>query len=313
MIHLLSPGSPDQRTGGYRYNARMVHEWRQQGRTVAIHELAGDWPWASPEAVSDAVRVLGTLDGDIVADGLLWTALAPFVERPVTVLLHSPLWREHGPAARLREEAALARAARVVATSRRTARDLDLDPVIVIEPGTQPAIPRPRPRERRLLCVANVVPRKGHDVLIDAVRRLDGAPLRCAGSLDRDPAFVQTVRQAASDLPVTWLGSLDDAALDAAYADSDLLVQAAHYEGYGMAIAEAWARGVPVVSPPAGVLDGREAGHLVVPPNDPAALANAVQSVLDDPALADRLTREASAMDLPTWEAQARAWLEVLA
>ncbi|MEN0061694.1 MAG: glycosyltransferase family 4 protein [Myxococcota bacterium] len=314
MIHLLSPGSSDQRTGGYRYNARLVAEWRALGRAVAVHELPGRWPFPREEALERAAAVVAGLTGVVLADGLLWTALAPRVDRPVIVLIHSPLWREHGLAAKAREEIALRRAHAVVCTSSRIAQDLHLEtPPTVVEPGTDPAAVADRPGTGALLCVANVVPRKGHDVLIEAVRRMDGAvTLRCAGALDRDSDYAAGVMKAALGLPVTWLGSLDDAALDAAYAQSDVLVSAARYEGFGMAIAEAWARGLPVISPPAGVFDGVGAGCggvRVVPPDDPEALAHAITLVIKDSRLAEQLSKEARAIPLPSWSTQAKAWL----
>lgn len=313
MIHLLSPGAPDQRTGGYRYNARLVAELRTRGHAVTVHELGGDWPFPRESDVAEGVENVRDLEGQVVADGLLWTALAPGVTRPVTALVHSPLWREHGPDARTLEEAALARADAVVCTSARIRDDLDLvGPVTVVEPGTDPAPATRRPGTGALLCVANVMPRKGHDVLLEAIREV-GVPvsLRCAGTLP-DDAYGQQLVAASRDLPIRWLGSLDPADLERELANTDLLVQAAHYEGFGMAIAEALVRGIPVVSPPAGVLDGRRGGHRLVPPGDSTALAAAIRELVSDTACVDRLATEARALDLPTWSVQANRWEHVL-
>ena len=314
MIHLLSPGTADQRTGGYRYNARLVEELRGRGRAVTVHELDGDWPNPNAAALRAATQRVEALRGVVIADGLLWTGLASHVSRPVVAIVHSPLWREHGAAVRAPEEAALRRAAQVVCTSRRTAADLQIaSPLTIVVPGTDSAPRARRPGRGRLLCVANVIERKGHDVLIEAVRRLRvPVTLRCVGSLDRDSAFAERVMAASADLPVAWVGSLDPADVDTELAQADVLVSAARYEGYGMAIAEGWMRGLPVVSPPAGILDGREGGHVLVPPDDPERLAEALDRLVREPSVAEALSEEARGMALPSWADQAEAWLAVL-
>ncbi|MCA9493728.1 MAG: glycosyltransferase family 4 protein [Myxococcales bacterium] len=293
-VHLLCPGDPTQRTGGYLYDARLVQGLRDRGHEVLVHP---DLPEALP-------------DGVVLADGLLWTALGErgarlAAERPVAVLLHSPLWREAGPHARIPEEQALRRAALVIATSARTAADLDVASVIV-EPGTDPAPPARGSGTGRLLCVATVTPRKGHDVLLEAVRRLRVPhELRCAGSLERDTGWVAGLPEVPG---VRWLGELDGPALARELDAADVVVHAARYEGWGMALAEALVRGLPVVSTPAGLFDGRDPGcRLEVPPDDPGALASALERVLGSPELRATLRERALGVPLPTWPEQVAA------
>ena len=310
MIHVLSPGRADQRTGGFLYNARLVADLRGRGRAVTVHELPGNWPWASESDVRRAVECIDGLGGVLLADGLLWTAVAPRVHRDVVVVLHSPLWREWGAEARRREEAALARASHVVFTSHDSVRDLDLSvPWSIVEPGTDVAPPARRPGRGALICVAHVVPRKGHDVLIEALHQVEvPVTLRCAGSLQRDPGFAARQVAAAAGLDVQWLGVLDPSTLQRELGRSDGLVSAARYEAWGMAIAEAWACGLPVVSPPAGIFHERSGGRLQVPPDDPDALAAAITRLLVEPGLADSLASEALATQLPPWTEQVAAW-----
>jgi glycosyltransferase involved in cell wall biosynthesis len=78
------------------------------------------------------------------------------------------------------------------------------------------------------------------------------------------------------------------------------------YEGYGMAVAEALAHGIAVISTRVGAiaeLVGSEAG-LLVPPDDVDALADALDRVLTDSALLDSLARGAAAVrgSLPGWQ-----------
>lgn len=91
---------------------------------------------------------------------------------------------------------------------------------------------------------------------------------------------------------VTFAGRVDEAAKLAYYARADLLVSASTMEGFGLAVGEAMACGVPVVASAAGSLpelveDG--VSGLLVPPGDVDALAAAMLAVLREPALAQRL------------------------
>ena len=167
----------------------------------------------------------------------------------------------------------------------------------------------------QLLCVAALVPRKGHDVLFHALASIPSRHWRltCVGSLERHPAMADQLRALACakglDSLVEFAGEADAATLPGYYASADVFVLPTLYEGYGMAVAEALARGLPVVSTATGAiaeLVGDEAG-IVVPPGDVAALSLALSQVLDDAAAAgvrERLARGARRVRerLPTWD-----------
>ena len=103
------------------------------------------------------------------------------------------------------ERAALKYARHIIVTSRTTAdtlRELGFappPPVTVAEPGTEPA-PRAKGGTGRaeIISVGAVVPRKGHDLLIEALAGLTHLDWRCTiiGSLDRDSAFASAPRPA---------------------------------------------------------------------------------------------------------------------
>jgi glycosyltransferase involved in cell wall biosynthesis len=104
---------------------------------------------------------------------------------------------------------------------------------------------------------------------------------------------------------VAFIGDLGPEALGAEYDRADIFVLATLYEGYGMAVAEALARGLPVVSTATGAiadLVGTDAG-IVVPPGDGAAFASAMARVLADRDLRARLAAGARRVRdrLPTW------------
>jgi glycosyltransferase involved in cell wall biosynthesis len=259
-------------------------------------------------------------DGALVlVDGLLASAspevLLPEARRVrLVVLVHMPLGC--GSADRLvraREGAVLSAAACVVTTSawaRRALLELHAlaaDRVHVAQPGVDPAeLASGTASAGALLSVAAVVPDKGHDLLLDALEPLTGFRwhCRCVGSLERDPGFVEDLRrrvlQAGLDDRVQFRGPQAAAELARSYAAADVLVLPSRTETYGMVVAEALARGLPVVAADVGGVpealgrgaDGTLPGVLV-PPGDPAALRDALRIWLEDGGLRRRLRRAA--------------------
>ena len=252
------------------------------------------------------------------------------------------------------ERAALALVTRVICTSHWTARTLatygvPTEKIRVVEPGVDrrgqraaggAASARPARvdgdppsarnardtgksmRDVRLLCVATVTPRKGHAVLLEALGELRERRwhLTCAGSVTRDPAtfaaLEHQIERLALRARVSFLGDLDSDALEREYERADLFVLASYLEGYGMALAEAIARGIPVVSTTAGAIPETvpPAAGALVPPGDSRALAKALATLLDDDdARADLASKaRAAAAALPTWRAAAERFAAAL-
>ena len=173
----------------------------------------------------------------------------------------------------------------------------------------------------RALCVAQWIPRKG---ILDLVRawtlhERSGAVLELVGETDADPVYAASVRAAIADAPegsITVSGPVDDATLAVAYATADLFVLPSRYEGYGVVYAEALAHGLPVVACNVGPVPevvGEEAA-LLVPPGDVEALCGALDLLLNDAGLRDRMSAAARrrARELPRWEDTAAGFLRVL-
>jgi glycosyltransferase involved in cell wall biosynthesis len=328
---VIIPGDLASLTGGYGYDRRIIDELRARGWSIDIESLDASFPQPTVEARRHAAQVLrACADGSVVVvDGLAFGALADEAERErrrlrLIALVHHPLAHESGldaaSAERLfhSERRALACARLVVVTSQRTADtlaafDVPADRIVVVEPGTDPApiASGSRGDAVHLLTVASVTARKGYDVLVDALATVHSSNwhLTCVGGLDRDREHVRQLRTAIdrSGLAgrMTFAGELAGEALATQYDRADVFVLPTRYEGYGMVVAEALAHGLPVVSTRTGAIPelvGEDAG-LIVEPGNAAALASALQRVIDDRDERERLARGArrTRARLPTW------------
>lgn len=340
---LLVAGDPNQTTGGYIYDARIAAALTQAGHPVETVGLAGRFPEADERAETALAEALAArADGELViVDGLVFGALPDVIAREgkrlrLIALVHHPLADESGidaaSAERLyvSEQSALAHAAHVIVTSAFTARRLSsaygvaAAAVDVVEPGLDKpaATTRPATATPRLLCVASLVPRKGHAVLIEALASLTELDWHCdcIGDTERDPACAAAIREAITQYGlaerVHLAGSRPTAALSTAYANTHLFVLASWYEGYGMAVTEALAHGLPVVTTTGGALADTlpaEAG-LAVPPGDAEALAAALRRLLSNTdeyaALAAGARRAAAAF--PGWPDAGQRFAAVL-
>src|SRR5580693_5854130 len=162
-------------------------------------------------------------------------------------------------------------------------------------PGRVPIGSLPRPVRGHMICVGVLSRHKGQDLLVEALADLADRDWHCvlAGSLDRDPDFVEQLQARITRLGygrrVRLSGVLTGAALSHAYATADLLVAPSRAETYGMTVTEALAHGLPVIAAAVGGLpealgctaDGTRPGQLI-PPGDPAALAAALADWLGD-------------------------------
>ena len=334
-LHWLSPGNPGQRTGGYLYNARIIAELRELGWQIKVHALPGAWPLPDRASLPQVGKILCAIPAKatIIADGLLWTGLGeqrnPVVaNHRVAVLVHSPLDRENRETKdnwREMETKALTEAQAWIATSPVTARilrdRLGRHPVqgLVVYPGTDPAEKAHGSGGTQLLCVATVTPRKAIRQLIAALVTLANRNwnLDIVGSTDRDSCYVSEVKAdidaAGLEKRIHLRGELAGPVLEAAYQQADFLVHTARFEAFGMGIAEAIARGLPVISTHAGVLEllPRSAYELVGS-DDTDALIKAITKLLDHRVEQRRMKAAAATVQLPTWREAAASFESAL-
>jgi glycosyltransferase involved in cell wall biosynthesis len=159
----------------------------------------------------------------------------------------------------------------------------------VLRPSVPELPARPDPAgEPTLLCVGRLAAEKGHDVLLRARARMRAAArVVLVGGGREEPRLRALSGELGIGEHLEWIPYLED--LGPAFARAHLAVQPSRRESFGLAALEALARGVPVVGSRVGGLPEvvGEAG-LLVPPDDPQALAEALDRGLADPALRAR-------------------------
>lgn len=337
------PGDLSLPTGGYGYDRRLLWEWREMGVAARHLTLPGSFPNPDEADLAETGRAILSqpYDSVLLIDGLAYGAfpegIAAGLAGRVVALVHHPLGLETGlspvQAAEFvrRETAALRYAAAVVVSSETTKRLLVADfgvpaeRITVAEPGVDPAdrAAGSGGETVELLAVGSLVPRKGYDVLIAALERLTGKPWRLTivGADDRAPGTTTALKTqiAAAGLSerIRLTGASGQAQLDAAYAKADLFVMPSLFEGYGMVLTEALARGLPILCTTGGAAAETAPAEaaLKVPPGDVAALRAGLAQLLDDAnerrQRADAAWRAAST--LPRWRETATIIAEVCA
>ena len=314
---LVVPGTLSSLTGGYIYDRHVAEGLRDRGWEVRVVELSDTFPHPTPAALAHARTEIAALPSGMVAlvDGLAYGAMPEVIgvhaERLRFVpIVHLPLALDFGldakVATRLEAEERLAlRSARLVIVTGSSTRDTVLQygvrrsSVLLAEPGTDPApVARGSNGDRLdLLCVATLTPGKGHATLMRALAAVPHRQwhLTCVGSLTRHPQTLADIRRILGEHDlldhVSLAGELHDNELAHCFEIADLFVLPTLRETYGMAVAEALAHGLPVVSTTTGAIPklvGRDAG-LLVAPDDEAAFSDALTRVLTDAALRDRL------------------------
>lgn len=343
-VVLVVPGRIEARTGGTIYDRRIVRGLQKRAWRVDVLELDDSFPYPTAHARAQAdAAFAGIASGSVViVDSLALGALPDLIMREtervrIVALMHQPLSAAIGlePAVATHfaeaERRALRAAALVVVTGQATRAllapyDVSADRLVVVEPGTDVPVgactvvqdghseTAARAGNRvELLSVGAVHPGKGHDLVLESLASVQSRSwhLTCAGSLTRDPATADRLREFAATLDiadrVSFLGDLDRQELADCYVAADVFVLATRQETYGMAVAEALAHGLPVVATTTGAIPdlvGDEAG-ILVSVDDKAALIGALSRILKDAALRARLADGACRVRsrLPTWDA----------
>ncbi|HVY14334.1 MAG TPA: glycosyltransferase family 4 protein [Rhodopila sp.] len=308
-VRLIAAATLPAVSGAAIYNRTIADNLRALGHTV---DLTTDTA-AAPAGIV------------MLVDGSALPAMSLADLPGAVALVHHPLSLENSPpdlTMKRRETELFAAVRHIVTTSQQTADRLVADFAVPAEtitpivPGLDalPRCPGTGGPTCQILCLAQLIPRKGQDVLLRALSRLFDLDwhLTIAGG-ENDPVYANGLRALAEELNiarhVTFHPEATGEALEALWRNTDLFALTSHYEGYGMVWAEALRRGLPVVATNTGAvptLIGPNAG-VVCAPGDVEQLSRALRRLIFDPALRRDMAEEAwqAGQALPSWRDQA--------
>jgi glycosyltransferase involved in cell wall biosynthesis len=341
-IALVAPAPFDTVSGGYNYDRAIVAGLRALGHEVLVVEQGGRHPLPDPQAEANARDTLDGLPDEWVPvlDGLGLPAFAALADDARLSRAGRQRRRLTGPSPaasgdgsgrpRAREAAVLGRLRHLIATSAATAEALAAmgigrERISVVEPGTAPAARAPGTRGAgcHLLSIGALVPRKGFDVLLRALGRLADLEwkLTIVGHAGRDPRHAASLRALVEELGiaqrVTFAGEISGASLESLWQTADIFALATWHEGYGMAAAEALARGVPLAITAGGAIaDLAQPAYAVVSkPGEHAMLSKGLRRMIFDGEQRARMKDAAweAGQKLPDWPAQAEKFAAALA
>jgi glycosyltransferase involved in cell wall biosynthesis len=334
-VSFVMLGLRDHRTGGYDFNTRVADALESRGHTVdRVHHgtipprarggrIAGSW---------EVLRRVVAFRPDILVVARSYTFMVPlgillvFWRLPVLYLVHHLEWMD-SPLKPSRARQALVkwlvgRGDMIWCNSRATLSGLSgmgLSPakLRVIPPGFA-RFDVKRSEERFhgkpvLLCVGALTARKGQETVLRACAMLGGRDfhLVLAGSGAEEPGYARRVAEAAESPAlrgkVSVRGHLDKEEVYRLMGEADVLVHAAPWEAYGIALAEAMWAGLPVVASRGGAVP-----ELVTPgdqgflydPGDARGLSEKMILLLDNEELRVRMGAAARlrAEELYTWD-----------
>jgi glycosyltransferase involved in cell wall biosynthesis len=307
------PGDITNLTGGYIYDLRVLEELRMAGRDIRLIRLPDGFPFATPSDMGKALSVLQDLPQNcpVIIDGLAFGALETAgvarIKAPIVALVHHPLALESGLPDEQQdhlwrtERDNLRFAARILVPSPHTQSvlieryDVPSDKIHVALPGiTQPRAQAGGDVQKSdpplILSVGILHPRKGHDVLIDALAQI--ADLAWQARIVGNPwekghseALQDRILHAGLGGRLHLAGRVSDAELEGLYRQAAIFALATRYEGYGIVFNEALVHGLPIVSCRTGAVPDTvppQAG-LLVERDDPSAFAGALRSLLTSP------------------------------
>ena len=331
-LDFILPGKLQTKTGGYIYDRRIVEGLKSLGWEVSLHCLDPSFPFPTVTALAHARKIFSALHSGnlVIIDGLALSGMPDLLKEHMKRLrliglIHHPLALESGLSSKKRqilykrEKQCLKIVKRTFVTSEWTKKkisDLGIpsNKIRVVIPGTDKATLTNRAFNGliNMLCVATLTPRKGHSLLFEAVAKLpkDSWHLTCIGSLKRDIPTVKKLRAQLKRLKlidnVTLLGEISSEELSIHYQNTDLFVLTSHLEGYGMVLAEAVARGLPIICTDAGAISSTPAGRaaMLIPEGDLNKLTKALLTVTNEVNFLKQLANRSISVrnDLPTWD-----------
>ena len=214
---------------------------------------------------------------------------------------------------------AVPRAANVLAISDTTAREVGrrfphaMPRVRVVGGGLSPWFLEPPPaghRREGVLSVGTIEPRKNVSLVVDTARRLAVRGYRGTITIVGKPGWGgYDVSAEIGGLPrVRYLGYVTDTRLRALYRRAAVFLYPSSAEGFGLPVLEAMAQGaLPLISPDPALTEVVRDPSLLVQPDRPDQVADAVMRWSSDPAGRERKTRRLTRRArCATWDRVAR-------
>lgn len=310
-VGLALYGSIDERSGGFRYDRKLVEGLRDAGDTVDVVEL----PWRDYgrgllDNLSPGFRERLPSDVDVLLqDELAHPSLVRtnrHLPYPIVGIVHhlrTSEQRRLAPVYRAVERRYLATLDGVVCNSTATRSvvvDAGVDPATTVvappagdrfDPELDDATIETRAGRDPLevVFVGNLAPRKGLDTLVEALAATEANCELTAVGRPVDAGYAARVREQIRERGltdrVTLTGELPDAELSERLRTGHVLAVPSRYEGFGIVYLEGMSFGLPAIASRAGgasdiVRDG-ETGVLV-DPDDDAAVAEALTDFARD-------------------------------
>jgi len=330
-VHYLESADYERRTGGWIYNNKLVERLQKAGCEVKQLKLPAFF--GAPDDVNEAnfETALKSLPPGslLMADNLYLMRFARRLKRRglrIVSIFHHPISEERstgGESESALEQQALSEAGLVICTSNLTARHIftleriDERKIVVAVPGVDTCEPSPDHVEGvwRFLSVGAVVPRKRYEFIIEALADLPDSNWQwtVTGNLTRYPPYVSelkgVVRRRGLDRNIAFAGEVEDPDLERQWRDAHVFLMSSTHEGYGMAVAEALAHGLPTITTMAGaVADWAADAVILVRSDDPAEMTMRIAALRNDRAnyLAARSRALSFGKTLPTWDESLR-------
>jgi glycosyltransferase involved in cell wall biosynthesis len=315
----------EQKTGGWVYN-RHLHAWLQEQRAdITVRTVPVAFPEPSTQAVADVAGIFGGIEPGavLILDHIYACMFAAVLRaRPFRIvsIFHHSLAEEHNDPQRFRsiEQGAVDLSDALIVTSAETrdyvARHYRAAAKIIVAP---PGIDRQPESEAHasgswnILSVGAVIPRKRYEFAIEALAGLKAHDwsLTIVGNTERYRDYVlgldDMLRSEGLKDRVLLAGELPEAELQALWRKTHLYIASSFYEGYGMAIAEAMTRAIPVVSTTSGaVASWAGEGATLVAPDSPQLMTDAVAAIVSDAGRYREVRERAARLghSLATWD-----------
>lgn len=328
-VFFAIPGDINSLTGGYGYDRELIKELNRLGLSVNLLRLPVSFPNPDANAMEKTAEIFAGIPSEaiVIVDGLAFGVMDEIAAKEsrrlkLIALCHHPLALETGIGEansrrfKISETRALSFAKSVIVTSAMTAKTLIADfsvpaeKIVLAQPGTLPQnFARCNNQVPVLLTLATLTKRKGHDLLINALASIAHLPwqARFVGGKNFDPQWSdylqELVQEKQLEARIEFVGNLEDVTNE--FQRADLFVLPSHFEGYGMAFAEALAFGLPVIGTHAGALPDLipQSAGILIPPGDVKGLTNALEQLLTNNSLRLQLQAGAqeAAKNLPTW------------